>query len=186
MYEYAIEGGFPLKGRIKASGNKNAALPCLAAALLTDQPVVLSNLPEIEDVHVMIEILKVLGCSVEKLGHNEYRLQTLDIKREEIPPHLSQKIRASVLFAGPMLARRGRVLLPPPGGDVIGRRPLDTHFLALMELGTRVESGTFFALTANKLKGAAIFLDETSVTATENTLMAAVLAEGTTVIENAA
>ncbi|MGD0724916.1 MAG: UDP-N-acetylglucosamine 1-carboxyvinyltransferase [Spirochaetia bacterium] len=186
MYEYAIEGGFPLKGRVKASGNKNAALPCLAATLLTDQPVVLSNLPEIEDVHVMIEILKVLGCSVEKIGHNEYRLQTLDIKREEIPPHLSQKIRASVLFAGPMLARRGRVLLPPPGGDVIGRRPLDTHFLALMELGTRVESGTFFALSANKLKGAAIFLDETSVTATENTLMAAVLAEGTTVIENAA
>ena len=186
MYEYAIEGGFPLKGRIKASGNKNSALPCLAATLLTDQPVVLSNLPEIEDVHVMMEILKVLGCSVEKLGHNEYRFQTLDITREEIPPHLSQKIRASILFAGPMLARRGRVLLPPPGGDVIGRRPLDTHFLALMELGTRVESGTFFALTANKLKGAAIFLDETSVTATENTLMAAVLAEGTTVIENAA
>jgi UDP-N-acetylglucosamine 1-carboxyvinyltransferase len=186
MYVYAIEGGFPLKGRIKASGNKNSALPCLAATLLTDQPVVLANLPEIEDVHVMIEILKVLGCSVVKIGPNEYRLQTLDIKREEIPPHLSQKIRASILFAGPMLARRGRVLLPPPGGDVIGRRPLDTHFFALMELGTRVESGTFFALSANKLKGAAIFLDETSVTATENTLMAAVLAEGTTVIENAA
>jgi UDP-N-acetylglucosamine 1-carboxyvinyltransferase len=186
MYEYAIEGGFPLKGRIKASGNKNSALPCLAATLLTDKPVVLSNLPEIEDVHVMIEILKVLGSSVEKIGHNEYRLQTLDIKREEIPPHLSQKIRASVLFAGPMLARKGRVLLPPPGGDVIGRRPLDTHFMALMELGTRVEAGTFFALSANKLKGAPIFLDETSVTATENVLMAAVLAEGTTVIENAA
>jgi UDP-N-acetylglucosamine 1-carboxyvinyltransferase len=186
MYQYAIEGGFPLKGRIRASGNKNSALPCLAATLLTDEPVILKNLPEIEDVHVMIEILKVLGSSVEKISHNEYRLQTLDIKREEIPPHLSQKIRASILFAGPMLARRGRVLLPPPGGDVIGRRPLDTHFLALMELGTRVEAGTFFTLTANRLVGAPIFLDETSVTATENTLMAAVLAEGTTVIENAA
>ena len=186
MHQYVIEGGFPLKGRIKASGNKNSALPCLAATLLTDQPVTLQNLPEIEDVHVMIEILKVLGSSVEKLGHNEYRLQTLDIKREEIPPHLSQKIRASILLAGPMLARKGRVLLPPPGGDVIGRRPLDTHFLALMELGTRVETGTFFALSANKLMGANIFLDETSVTATENALMAAVLAEGTTVIENAA
>jgi UDP-N-acetylglucosamine 1-carboxyvinyltransferase len=186
MNQYVIEGGFPLKGRIKASGNKNSALPCLAATLLTDQPVTLQNLPEIEDVHVMIEILKTLGSSVEKLGHNEYRLQTLDIKREEIPPHLSQKIRASILLAGPMLARKGRVLLPPPGGDVIGRRPLDTHFLALMELGTRVESGTFFALSANKLKGANLFLDETSVTATENALMAAVLAEGTTVIENAA
>ena len=186
MHQYVIEGGFPLKGKIKASGNKNSALPCLAATLLTDQPMTLQNLPEIEDVHVMIEILKTLGSSVEKLGHNEYRLQTLDIKREEIPPHLSQKIRASILLAGPMLARKGRVLLPPPGGDVIGRRPLDTHFLALMELGTRVESGTFFALSANKLKGANLFLDETSVTATENALMAAVLAEGTTVIENAA
>jgi UDP-N-acetylglucosamine 1-carboxyvinyltransferase len=186
MYEYAIEGGFPLKGRIRASGNKNSALPCLAATLLTDEPVVLKNLPEIEDVHVMIEILKVLGSSAEKVSHNEYRFQTLDIKREEIPPHLSQKIRASILFAGPMLARKGRVLLPPPGGDVIGRRPIDTHFLALMELGTRVEAGTFFTLSANRLVGAPIFLDETSVTATENTLMAAVLAEGTTVIENAA
>ncbi len=186
MYEYAIEGGFPLKGRIRASGNKNSALPCLAATLLTDQPVTLRNLPEIEDVHVMIEILKTLGSSVEKIGHNEYRLQTLDIKREEIPPHLSHKIRASILFAGPMLARRQRVLLPPPGGDVIGRRPLDTHFLALMELGTRVEAGQFFTLSTTRLVGAPLFLDETSVTATENTLMAAVLAEGTTVIENAA
>jgi UDP-N-acetylglucosamine 1-carboxyvinyltransferase len=186
MYQYAIEGGFPLRGRIKASGNKNSALPCLAATLLTDQPVVLRNLPEIEDVHVMIEILKTLGSTVQKLGHNEYRVQTMDIKREEIPPHLAQKIRASILLAGPMLARRGRVLLPPPGGDTIGRRPLDTHFLALMELGTRVETGTFFELSANKLKGTEIFLDETSVTATENTLMAAVLAEGTTTIENAA
>jgi UDP-N-acetylglucosamine 1-carboxyvinyltransferase len=186
MYQYSIEGGFPLKGRIRASGNKNSALPCLAATLLTDEPVVLKNLPEIEDVHVMIEILKVLGSSVEKISHNEYRLQTLDIKRDEIPPHLSHRIRASILFAGPMLARRGRVLLPPPGGDVIGRRPLDTHFFALMELGTRVEAGTFFTLTANRLVGAPLFLDETSVTATENVLMAAVLAEGTTVIENAA
>ena len=186
MCHYEIEGGFPLKGRIKASGNKNSALPCLAATLLTDQPVILSNLPEIEDVHVMIEILKVLGCSAEKLDHNRWRFQCLDIKREEIPPHLSQKIRASILFAGPLLARKGRVLLPPPGGDGIGRRPLDTHFLALMELGTRVEMGSYFTLLANKLKGAPIFLDEASVTATENALMAAVLAEGTTTIENAA
>ncbi len=186
MCHYEIEGGFPLKGRIRASGNKNSALPCLAAALLTDQPVVLSNLPEIEDVHVMIDILKVLGCSAEKLGHNRWRFQCLDIKREEVPPHLSQKIRASILFAGPLLARKGRVLLPPPGGDGIGRRPLDTHFLALMELGTRVELGSSYSLLANKLKGAPIFLDEASVTATENVLMAAVLAEGDTTIENAA
>jgi UDP-N-acetylglucosamine 1-carboxyvinyltransferase len=186
MPQYMIEGGFPLKGRIRASGNKNSALPCIAATLLTDQPVVLQNLPEIEDVHVMIEVLKVLGSTVEKTGSNEYRFQTLDIKGDEIPPHLAQKIRTSILFAGPMLARKGRVILPPPGGDGIGRRPLDTHFLALQELGTRVEAGTFFTLSTNKLKGAELFLDEASVTATENALMAAVLAEGTTVIENAA
>jgi len=185
-YQYAIEGGVPLRGRIRASGNKNAALPCLAATLLTDQPVILRNLPEIEDVHVMIEILTRLGSTVQKMGHNEYRLQTLDIGREEIPPHLAQKIRASILLAGPLLARKGRVLLPPPGGDVIGRRPLDTHFLALADLGASLQAGAFFTLTAHRLRGASLFLDEASVTATENALMAAVLAEGTTVIENAA
>jgi UDP-N-acetylglucosamine 1-carboxyvinyltransferase len=186
MDQYEIEGGFPLKGRIRASGNKNSALPCLAAALLADQPVTLKNVPEIEDVHVAMEILKVLGCSVKKLGHGVFRLHALDIKGEEIPPRLAQKIRASILFAGPLLARKGRVRLPPPGGDVIGRRPLDTHFLALADLGARLETGAFFSLKADALKGAALFLDEASVTATENALMAAVLAEGTTVIENAA
>ncbi len=186
MYQYEIEGGIPLKGRITASGNKNSALPCLAATLLTDQPVTLKNVPEIEDAHVMMDILRALGSSVEKTGPNEYRFQTLDIRRDEIPPHLAQKIRASILFAGPLLARRGRVILPPPGGDVIGRRRLDTHFLALAELGARVEMGNLFVMQASKLKGAVIFLDEASVTATENAVMAAVLAEGETVIENAA
>jgi UDP-N-acetylglucosamine 1-carboxyvinyltransferase len=186
MYQYEIEGGIPLKGRITASGNKNSALPCLAATLLTDQPVVLRNVPEIEDAHVMMDILRSLGSSVEKTGPNEYRFQTLDIRRDEIPPHLAQKIRASILFAGPLLARRGKVILPPPGGDVIGRRRLDTHFLALMELGARVEMGNLFVMHATGLSGAAIFLDEASVTATENTVMAAVLARGETSIENAA
>jgi UDP-N-acetylglucosamine 1-carboxyvinyltransferase len=186
MYQYEIEGGIPLKGRITASGNKNSALPCLAATLLTDQPVTLRNVPEIEDAHVMMDILRALGSSVEKTGRNEYRFQTLDIRRDEIPPHLAQKIRASILFAGPLLARRGRVILPPPGGDVIGRRRLDTHFLALTELGARVEIGNQFVMQADRLRGAGIFLDEASVTATENAVMAAVLAEGATVIENAA
>ena len=185
-FAYEIEGDYPIKGRLRASGNKNSALPCLAAVLLTDEPVILRNLPEIEDVHVMMEILKVLGCSVEKLGPNHYRFHTLDITQQEIPPQLSQKIRASILFAGPLIARTGKVVLPPPGGDVIGRRRLDTHFLALADLGARVEIGCTYVLSASKLKGAQIFLDEASVTATENAVMAACLAEGVTVIENAA
>ncbi len=186
MYRYEIEGGVPLKGRIRASGNKNSALPCLAAVLLTDRPVVLKNLPEIEDVHVAMDILKVLGCSIKRLAPNEYRFHTLDIKADEIPSALAQKIRASILFAGPLVARKGRVILPPPGGDVIGRRRLDTHFLALTELGAKVEVGANYVLSAAKLKGTEVFLDEASVTATENALMAAVLAEGVTVLENAA
>jgi UDP-N-acetylglucosamine 1-carboxyvinyltransferase len=183
---YEIEGGHPLSGRIRASGNKNAALPCLAATLLTSEPVVLRNVPEIEDVHVMMEILKTLGCSVEKLSRGEYRLATLDVKREEVPPHLAKKIRASILLAGPLLARTGRVILPPPGGDVIGQRRLDTHFLALQALGATFSMGAFFELSARRLVGAGIFLDEASVTATENAIMAAALADGASTIENAA
>ncbi|HHU36027.1 MAG TPA: UDP-N-acetylglucosamine 1-carboxyvinyltransferase [Treponema sp.] len=186
MYEYHIEGGFPIKGTVKASGNKNAALPCIAAALLTDQPVTLRNLPEIEDMHVMLEIFTALGGSVETLGPNEYRLQMKNAPQTVIPLELSQKIRASILFAGPLLARAGKAVLPPPGGDIIGRRRLDTHFLALTDLGARVDIDGQFTFTANKLKGQDIFLDETSVTATENAVMAAALAEGTTVITNAA
>ena len=186
MYRYEIEGGFPVGGRVRASGNKNAALPCLAATLLADGPVTLRNLPDIEDVHVMMEILKLLGCTVEKLSRNEYRFRTLDIRREEVPPHLAQKIRASMLFAGPLLARTGRAILSPPGGDMIGQRRLDTHFLALQDLGVKVELGSVFTLSVEKLRGADIFLDEASVTATENAIMAAVLAEGSTVLSNAA
>lgn len=186
MSKYIIDGNFPLKGTIKTSGNKNAALPCLAATLLTDEPVTLYNIPEIEDVHVIMDILKVFGSNAEKLSSNVYRIQTLDIKRSDIPADLSQKIRASILFAGPLLSRTGKAILPPPGGDIIGRRRLDTHFLALKELGARVDIDGFFTLQANKLKGVEVFLDETSVTATENTIMAAVMAEGTTIIRNAA
>ena len=186
MYEYLIEGGFPVKGTIKASGNKNAALPCIAAALLSAEPVTLKNIPEIEDVGVMLDIFKALGGTVKKQDSNTYVLHAKDIKESEIPIEHSKKIRASILFAGPLVARTGKAILPPPGGDVIGRRRLDTHFLALQELGAQVAVNGRFKFSANKLIGADIFLDEASVTATENAVMAAVLAEGETIITNAA
>lgn len=186
MYEYHIEGGFPVKGTIKASGNKNAALPCIAAAVLTDQPVTLKNLPEIEDVSVMFKIFESFGGTIVKVAQNEYTLQLKTVTGYEVPAPLAQKIRASILFAGPLLARHGKVMMTPPGGDVIGRRRLDTHFLALTELGAQVKINGHFLFTANKLIGQDIFLDEASVTATENAVMAAVTAEGETVITNAA
>ena len=186
MDKYVIEGSYPLRGKIKASGNKNAALPCLAAALLTDEEVILENIPEIEDVSVMVRILKQLGSKVTWLGTNKYSIKTTDIKKAEIPAAEAKAIRASILFAGPLLARTGSVTFPPPGGDVIGHRRLDTHFLAFSELGARVSSDGVYKVTANKLVGVDLFLDEASVTATENAIMTAVLAEGQTVIQNAA
>jgi len=184
---YIIEGSYPIRGRIRASGNKNAALPCISAALLTDDTVVLRNIPDIEDVHVLLSILSELGATVERLPtHGEWRITTGDIRTSEVPVELARRIRASILLAGPLLARTGRVQLPPPGGDVIGRRRLDTHFLALSALGAQIEIDGVFNLTANKLVGVEIFLDEASVTATENAIMAAVLADGRTVIQNAA
>ncbi len=186
MHEYVIQGGRSLSGTINASGNKNAALPCIAAALLTDEPVILRNIPAIEDVQVMLDIYKALGGTVETSGPNTYRLKLTTISRDEIPTAQAKKIRASILFASPMLARNGRVVLPPPGGDVIGRRRLDTHFLALTELGAQVEINGSFVFSATHLQGADIFLDEASVTATENAIMAAVLAQGRTILTNAA
>jgi UDP-N-acetylglucosamine 1-carboxyvinyltransferase len=186
MSEYLISGGFPLNGTVKASGNKNAALPCLAAALLTDEPVVLRNIPEIEDVQVMLEIYAALGGTVESLGPNAYSLKLGNIASSTIPFEQAKKIRASILFAGPLLARTGKIVLPPPGGDVIGRRRLDTHFLALTELGAKVKTGDSFTFNAKLLQGADIFLDEASVTGTENAVMAAVLAQGKTILTNAA
>ena len=186
MSEYLIEGGFPLNGSIKASGNKNAALPCIAAALLTDEPVILRNIPQIEDVQVMLEVYTALGGTAEALGPNEYCLRLENIKTQDIPLEQAKKIRASILFAGPLLARTGKAVLPPPGGDIIGRRRLDTHFLALTELGAKVKTGNAFTFSAKTLTGADIFLDEASVTGTENAVMAAVLAKGKTIITNAA
>ena len=186
MHEYRIEGGFPIKGKITAAGNKNAALPCIAATLLTDEKVTLRNIPEIEDAGVMFKILEGLGASVKKVEKHVWEVTAQKIEATLIPPELSKKIRASILFAGPLIARFGKASMMPPGGDVIGRRRLDTHFLALTELGARVDIDGKFEFSANKLVGDDIFLDETSVTATENALMAAVLAEGRTTITNAA
>ncbi len=183
---YLIEGGYPLKGTIKPNGNKNAALPIIAASLLTDEEVVLRNIPEIEDVFIMIEIARLLGAKIEKSAPNTFKIYG-NITKTVIDQELGKRIRTSILFAGPLISRCGEVTLPPPGGDVIGRRRLDTHFIALSELGARIDlGGTYFKLTANKLVGKELFLDEASVTGTENAVMAAVLAEGETVILNAA
>ncbi len=186
MFEYKIEGGIPVRGTIAASGNKNSALPCIASSLLTEETVILRNIPDIEDTRVMLSILTSLGASVEKIADHAWKIDAKKIERTDIPSELSRKIRASILFAGPLVARTGKAVMPPPGGDVIGRRRLDTHFLALQELGARITVDGAFTFSANKLAGADIFLDETSVTATENAVMAAVLAEGRTKITNAA
>lgn len=186
MYEYLIEGGFPVKGNITVAGNKNAALPCIAATLLTSDPVVLRNVPEIEDVAVMLNILQSFGASATKLDSHTWKIEAATVNSVPVPQALSKKIRASILFAGPLLARTGQVQMMAPGGDVIGKRRLDTHFLALEQLGAVINTQGQFTFTANKLTGRDIFLDECSVTATENALMAAVLAEGFTTITNAA
>jgi len=186
MHEYVIEGGYPIQGTITASGNKNAALPCLTATLLTSEPVILHNIPEIQDTNVMIEILKSLGAKVEKLSKNNWKIQCENIVTSELPKDMTKKVRGSIVFAGPLIARTGKCEMMPPGGDVIGRRRVDTHFLALEQLGANISVNGHFAFNANKLVGADIFLDEASVTATENAVMAACLAEGTTYIKNAA
>ncbi|HZK19469.1 MAG TPA: UDP-N-acetylglucosamine 1-carboxyvinyltransferase [Treponemataceae bacterium] len=186
MVEYHIEGGFPIKGTVEASGNKNAALPCIAACLLTSEQITLRRIPEIHDTKVMLEILSSLGVQIKAAGKHTWKIQAKDPILSEISPDLSKRIRASILLAGPLIARTGKAIMPPPGGDVIGRRRLDTHFLALTELGARVVTNSQFNFVANKLVGAEIFLDEASVTATENAVMAAVLAEGHTEITNAA
>jgi UDP-N-acetylglucosamine 1-carboxyvinyltransferase len=183
--KYKIEGGYPLKGKIRPNGNKNAALPIIAASLLTTEEVIIRNIPDIEDVRIMLKIVEQLGVKVKKQGANAWSI-TGGATSTTIDTALGKKIRTSILFAGPLLACCGEVHLPPPGGDVIGRRRLDTHFLALSELGSRIEVGSSFTMTANKLVGKDIFLDETSVTGTENAVMAAVMASGTTTILNAA
>lgn len=186
MPKYVVEGGIPLEGRIRPAGNKNAALPILCAALLTDEPVTLENVPKIRDVETLLELLEDLGCSIGWTAPNTVMIHAASIPSPEVDRELAARIRASILLAGPMLARLGRMILPPPGGDVIGRRRVDTHFLALQKMGAEIETGAGYHMEADTLRGAEVFLDEPSVTATENAIMAAALAEGTTRLRNAA
>ena len=174
-----------MTGTIRPAGNKNAALPILAATLLADGPCRIDNVPRIRDVETLLALLQHVGATVQWEGPNTVVIDTSRAEPRPLDPALCKEIRASILLAGPMLARFGRVTLPPPGGDVIGRRRVDTHFLALERLGAEVSMGDAYKLEG-KLKGADIFLDEPSVTGTENALMAAVSAQGTTVLRNAA
>jgi UDP-N-acetylglucosamine 1-carboxyvinyltransferase len=186
MPKFVVDGGRPLNGRIRPAGNKNAALPIIAATLLTEEEVVLENVPDIRDVRTLLELLTVLGAEVEWLGDNRVRIQAREVGVNDLDAAMAARIRASILLAGPMLARVGRMVLPPPGGDVIGRRRVDTHFLALSKLGATVKEDRGYHLETSGLRGADIFLDEPSVTATENAVMAATLARGTSRLRNAA
>ncbi|HRE89507.1 MAG TPA: UDP-N-acetylglucosamine 1-carboxyvinyltransferase [Myxococcota bacterium] len=186
MERFVIEGGRPLAGTVTPSGSKNEALPVLAATLLTAEPVVLKNLPDIADVRVMLEVLEKLGSKVERLASDTVRITADNVVDGTVDAELARKVRASILFAGPLLARLGKVVLPPPGGDVIGRRRLDTHFLGFQALGATFDLNGIYEIEAKKLVGTEIFLDEASVTATENIIMAAALADGQTVLMNAA
>jgi len=187
MESFVIEGGVPLSGTVRAAGNKNGALPILAACLLTDEPVTLTNVPRIRDVDTMVALLADVGADVEWIGANEIRVRAADVQKRELDEELCSRMRASFLLAGPLLSRLGAVSVPPPGGDVIGRRRLDPHIHAFAELGAEIEMGPRFEVrAAGGLRGKHVFLDEASVMATENTVMAAVLTTGETVIGNAA
>jgi UDP-N-acetylglucosamine 1-carboxyvinyltransferase len=186
MDKFIIEGGVPLKGEVTPAGNKNAALPLVAASLLTKEPVVLRNVPHIQDVLVMRKLIESLGVTVEDLDATTWRLTSRELRPADLNPDLCRRIRASILIAGPLAARIGEFKLPPPGGDVIGRRRLDTHILALRALGVDVRYDRGFSFQTDNLRGADFLMDEASVTATENAIMAAVTAEGDTVIRNAA
>lgn len=186
MPTFLVAGGRELSGTIRPAGNKNAALPALAATLMSAEPVTLHNIPRIRDVHTLLEIMESLGAAVAWTGSNTVVVDAGDVNPGELDPALSARIRASILLAGPLLARFGSLTLPLPGGDVIGRRRLDSHVLAFKALGARVSMSSGLWIDASSLSGTNMFLDEPSVTATENAVMAASLARGETLIRNAA
>jgi UDP-N-acetylglucosamine 1-carboxyvinyltransferase len=187
MEKFVIQGGVPLSGTFVPAGNKNGALPILAAALLTDDEVVIHNVPRISDVQAQIEIIAALGARADWVGDNTVAIRADGVTRTELDRELSERIRASFLLAGPLLARFGRALMPPPGGDVIGRRRLDPHLDAFRALGATIEHDRDILLTAPRGLTACDFLmDEPSVMATENALMAAAITSGDTTIRNAA
>ena len=186
MEKFVIEGGRPLNGVVVPSGNKNGALALLAATLLTDQKIVLENVPRIKDVKTMVAIIADIGVDIEWSGDHEETVQAKNLTATQLDGNLCREIRASMLLAGPMLARCGRIYLPLPGGDVIGRRRVDTHLAGLRALGAEIEVDSGYKMQVDKLRGQDIFLDEASVTGTENIIMAACFAEGTTIIRNAA
>lgn len=184
--QYIVEGGHRLSGSIRPSGNKNAALPIVAAALLSSKPVRLTNVPRIRDLETLVELLRSVGASAEWTERNTLDISAPDLRPEGLDPALCVRIRASILLAAPLLARCGTATLPAPGGDVIGRRRLDTHFLAMSQLGVTVRDDDGYHMTVDRITGADVFLDEPSVTGTENALILAAAAEGITVLRNAA
>ena len=185
MSKLVIHGGQRLRGTFHPVGNKNAALPMIAACLLTDAPVLLRNLPDIQDVAVMLDLVATLGADVQRSG-NSAQIRAAKIRNRRLDAELCRRVRASILLAGPLAARHGRAVLPPPGGDIIGRRRIDTHVQGLTSLGIQVEGGEAYTFRRKTLRAANLLLDEASVTATENILMAAVLAPGISTIFNAA
>ena len=188
MEKFIIQGGVPLSGEIAAAGNKNAALPILAACLLTEEELVVGNVPRIRDVQSMLGLLEGMGVKVNWTAENEVTLQADSISGTDVDEELASNIRASFLVAGPLLARFGRVHMPPPGGDTIGRRRLDAHLDAFRDMGAKIDGDVWIELSSanDGLKATRIFMDEPSVMGTENALLAAALTPGPTTIVNAA
>jgi UDP-N-acetylglucosamine 1-carboxyvinyltransferase len=186
MESFVIEGGHALAGTIRAAGNKNGALPILAATILASDPVTLTNVPRIRDVETMVQLLAHIGADARWTDRNDVYVDASKVTTTELDPELCREIRASFLLAGPLLARFGRAVVPPPGGDVIGRRRLDVHIHAFAELGVQVEINAAYDMRTNGLRGKRMYLDEASVMGTENAIMAAVLAEGETIVGHAA